>query len=73
MRHCKALCFSSKRKNASTNIHEKQNQFYEKDIVSRVLPCKNVTKVVKDHERLKKRLPICVMELTMSDAHKLFL
>ena len=38
-----------------------------------VLPYKNWTKVVKDHKRLKKHVPVCVMELTMSDAQKLFL
>ena len=38
-----------------------------------MLPYKNLPKVIKEPEGLKKRVPVRVTELTISDAHKLLL
>lgn len=54
------------------NFTKKTIHFYDKDLVSRVLPYKNMTKVVKDQSGTKKRVPVKVMELTIKDAFNLF-
>ena len=54
------------------NFTKKIIQFYDKDLVSRVLPYKNMTKVVKGQFGTKKQVPVRVMELTIKDAFNLF-
>ena len=60
-----------KTKKVDTNVHGTIISFYEKN-VSRVLPFKNMTKVVKDQLSSKKRALVRVMELTAKDAFDLF-
>ena len=53
-------------------LHEKIINFYDKDLVSRVLPYKSMTKVIKDQFGTKKRVLVRVVELTIKDAFNLF-
>ena len=53
-------------------LHEKIIKFYDKDLVSRVLPYKSMTKAIKDQFGTKKRVPVRVVELTIKDAFNLF-
>ena len=69
LKHYKTV---KKAKKVDPALHEKIMNFYEKDSVSRVLPYKNMTKVVKDQFGTKKRVPVRVMELTIKDSFKLF-
>ena len=46
--------------------------FYEKDIISRVLPYKNLTKKIKLPNGEQKHVPVRVMEVALFDAYKLF-
>ena len=46
--------------------------FYEKDIISRVLPYKNLTKKIKLPIGEQKHVPVRVMEVSLFDAYKLF-
>ena len=60
-----------KTKKVDTNVHGTIISFYEKDNVSRVLPFKNMAKVVKDQFGSKKRAAVRFMELTIKDAFDL--
>ena len=46
--------------------------FYEKGIISRVLPYKNLTKKIKLPNGEQKHVPVRVMEVALFDAYKLF-
>ena len=46
--------------------------FYEKDIISRVLPYKNLTKKIKLPIGEQKHVPVRVMEVSLFDAYKQF-
>ena len=46
--------------------------FYEKDIISRVLPYKNLTKKIKLPIGEQKHVPVRVMEVSLFNAYKLF-
>ena len=46
--------------------------FHEKDIISRVLPYKNLTKKIKLPISEQKHVPVRVMEVPLFDAYKLF-
>ena len=69
LKHYKTV---KKAKKVDPALHEKIMNFYEKDSVSRVLPYKYMTKVVKDQFGTKKRVPVRVMELNIKDSFKLF-
>lgn len=63
----------SYKKNVDPVVKEKIHDFYEKDIVSRVLPYKNLTKKIKLPNGNKIRVSVRVMEMTLNDAFQLFL
>ena len=46
--------------------------YYKKDDVSRMLPCKKLTRRVKDHTGVYHRLPVRVMEVTLKKAYITF-
>ena len=62
----------TKKTKPPTEVQKLVLEFYNRDDVSRVLPYKNLTRRVKDHNGNYQRVPVRVMEITLRKALSTF-